>query len=68
MVTLSLLALYVYSAFGVLFALAFCWVRLPANSTVGLRVILMPGAFALWPYLLFRWSRHRNDTAVAASA
>ena len=27
----------------------------PADFTPGARILLIPGAFALWPYILFRW-------------
>jgi len=48
-----------YVAVGVLTTLAFVlWgaarlVRSP--MTPGARLLLIPGAFVLWPYILFRW-------------
>ena len=27
----------------------------PMAFSVGARVLLLPGAFALWPYVLYRW-------------
>lgn len=48
---------YVYSAVGLGFGIAYVLRRLPRPASLGLRMILLPGAFALWPYLLSReWS------------
>jgi hypothetical protein len=33
----------------------------PVPVTVGARILLLPAAAALWPYVLFRW-RHRGRT------
>jgi hypothetical protein len=52
-----------YAAIGVLFALAFAWrgaAQLdPAAraSGAGFRLIILPGAAALWPLLLVKWMR-----------
>jgi len=52
-----------YALTGFLFAIAFVAVRIhsidPAASrgTLGFRVIIFPGAAALWPLLLLRWIR-----------
>lgn len=52
-----------YAAVGVAFALPFAW-RLAARldpaaraGTAGFRVLILPGAAALWPYLLVRLAR-----------
>ena len=48
-----------YVAVGILTALAFVlWGAeriVPSTLTPGARLLLIPGAFALWPYILFRW-------------
>jgi hypothetical protein len=52
-----LIALAVYAAAGVAVA-AFGVGRVlpePAPVTVGARVLIFPGAAALWPYVLLRW-------------
>jgi len=64
MIVLTALALY--SVAGVAVALAFVVfgvIRVlaePVPVTVGARVLLFPGAFALWPYVLMRWLRARR--------
>ena len=61
---LCLLALY--AAAGVVTALAFVSVGIgqvlhpPLPATLGARILLLPGAFALWPYILIRWRRARS--------
>jgi hypothetical protein len=57
-------ALAVYAASGTVVALAFVvfGVRrvLPhASITPGARLLLLPGAAALWPLILFRWVKSR---------
>jgi hypothetical protein len=53
--------LSVYAAVGVLFAVAFVIIGVSRvdpvakNSTVGFRLIVLPGAALLWPLLLRRW-------------
>lgn len=48
-----------YVAVGILTALAFALrgatQTVPSTLTPGARLLLIPGAFALWPYVLFRW-------------
>ena len=48
-----------YVAVGILTALLFAlWgvtQTVPSTLTFGARLLLIPGAFALWPYVLFRW-------------
>jgi hypothetical protein len=59
MILLYGLALYVL--LGVATSVAFVLVgvtrMLPASASVtpGARILLLPGAAALWPYVLFRW-------------
>ena len=59
--TLVLEGVVAYAALGVVFALAFvaCGVvRVlphPAPVSIGARILLIPGAAALWPYVLARW-------------
>jgi len=59
MIVLDVLA--VYGLVGAVTALAFVTFGiarvLPAGTpvTLGARVLLMPGAALLWPYLLLRW-------------
>jgi hypothetical protein len=31
-----------------------------ARVTAGARILILPGAAALWPYVLFRWLRGRD--------
>ena len=49
----------VYGTGGILTALCFVLFGaarvVPADFTPGARILLIPGAFALWPYILFRW-------------
>jgi hypothetical protein len=53
----------IYCAAGVVTALAFVTVGAsrvfvpPAPITLGARILLVPGAAALWPYVLIRWVR-----------
>jgi hypothetical protein len=32
----------------------------PTTFTLGARILLLPGAAALWPYVLLRWLRARR--------
>jgi len=54
-------ALALYAAIGVATARAFVTVGVtrvqPANVSLGARILLIPGAAALWPYVLLRWLR-----------
>ena len=68
-VLLSLLALYV--AAGLCTAVAFVTFGVahvlphagsaPMSFTLGARLLLIPGAAALWPYVLLRWLRARRQ-------
>ena len=56
-----LLALALYAAAGFAVAVAFLVFGVtrvlpePAPVTLGARIVLFPGAAALWPYVLIRW-------------
>ena len=60
-VTFLLNALVLYAAIGVVTALAFVSFGVtrvqPADVSLGARILLLPGAAALWPYVLMRWLR-----------
>ena len=53
--------LAIYAAAGLLTAAAFVSTGVdralgqPASFTVSARLMLLPGAAVLWPYVLFRW-------------
>lgn len=55
--------LQVYAAIGLVFALLFAWFGVakidPAaqHGSWGFRLLIVPGAAALWPWLLLRWLR-----------
>lgn len=61
LLNLALLLVGLYLVIGVVFAVAFAWRGASAidvaaaGSTWGFRIIIMPGAAALWPWLLRRW-------------
>ena len=56
-----------YAAVGILFAIAFVTIGISRvdpvakNSTIGFRLIVLPGATLLWPLLLRRWIRDCRD-------
>ena len=56
-----LLGLALYAVVGVVVGVAFVAVGItrvlpePATVTMGARILLFPGAAALWPYVLVRW-------------
>jgi hypothetical protein len=58
-----LTALGLYAAFGLVFAIAFAGRGVDAidpgahGATRGFRMLIVPGAAALWPLLLRRWLR-----------
>jgi hypothetical protein len=60
-----LIALAVYVAAGAAVAAAFVAFGIarvlpePAPVTAGARVLIFPGAAALWPYVLIRWLKAR---------
>ena len=58
-------AVVLYAAAGGCIALAFVTtgidrVMAPASFTPGARLLLLPGAAALWPYVMLRWLRARR--------
>ena len=56
--------LVAYAAVGSLVALAFVIVGVtrvqPMPVTVGARILLLPGAFVLWPVVVVRWLKSRD--------
>lgn len=59
LVAFLLNALALYAAAGVVTALAFAVFGVtrvqPAPVSLGARILILPGAAALWPYVLNRW-------------
>jgi hypothetical protein len=59
-------AVVLYATVGVVTALAFVSFGIgqvlqpPLPATLGARILLLPGSFALWPYILIRWHRARR--------
>ena len=60
-------ALYVYTALGVAFAVAFVTVGVKQidsqaiGSSVGFRFLIFPGSVALWPLLFRRWISGKEE-------
>jgi hypothetical protein len=54
-------ALALYAGVGAVVALAFAAVGVTrvqgATMSLGARILILPGAAALWPYVLWRWIR-----------
>ena len=54
-------ALVLYLAVGLMIAIAFVVAGVtrvqPAPVTLGARILLLPGALALWPIVLSRWRK-----------
>jgi len=61
-----LLGLTFYAAAGAVTALAFVSIGIeqvlspPVPATLGARILILPGALALWPYILLRWRKARS--------
>ena len=59
LVAFLLNALAIYAAVGAVTALAFVSLGVtrvqPAPVSLGARVLILPGAAALWPYVVTRW-------------
>ena len=59
--------LYVYTALGVAFALAFVTVGVKridsqaVGSSIGFRLLILPGSVAFWPLLLRRWISGKGE-------
>jgi hypothetical protein len=53
-----------YGAVGIAVALAFVTIGVvqvqPMPVTVGARILLLPGAFVLWPLVAARWFKSRG--------
>jgi hypothetical protein len=64
LIVLYLLALYAVAGIGVAIAfVSFGVARVlpqPMGFTLPARLVLIPGAAALWPYVLWRWLRARS--------
>jgi hypothetical protein len=64
--TVLLVGLAAYVACGIVTAVAFVAGGVsralpePAAVTIGARVLLVPGAIALWPIVVRRWLNSRN--------
>ena len=58
-VAFVLIALAAYAAIGAVTALGFATFGVtrvqPTQLSLGARFVIMPGAAALWPYVLARW-------------
>ena len=58
-VAFLLTALALYAAIGLVIAVAFAAFGVtrvqPASTSLGARLLILPGAAALWPYVLARW-------------
>ena len=63
-VALLLNALALYAAIGAVTAIAFALFGVtrvqPAPVSLGARVLILPGAVALWPYVLARWLKAKS--------
>jgi len=61
------ICLALYAAAGLVTAVAFVSFGVsqvlphPMPVTAGARILLLPGAFALWPYVLIRWRKARSS-------
>ena len=60
-----LFGLALYAGAGAVTALAFAAFGVtrvqPMPVTLGARILFLPGAFALWPYVLLRWCTARSQ-------
>lgn len=63
-VAFLLYAAALYAAIGLVTALAFVTLGVtrvqPASVSPGARILILPGAAALWPYVLMRWLRAKR--------
>ena len=63
-----------YAGIGVLFGVAFSLLGarridpVARGATLGFRLIVLPGAAALWPYLAWRWLRGAAGPPVERNA
>jgi len=65
---ISMILLYglgIYLLLGLISAIAFVTFGvtqvLPYSMTLGARLLVLPGATALWPYVLMRWLKSRQS-------
>ena len=61
-----LYALVLYALIGLVTAVAFVSIGLPQvlphwTATLGARILFIPGAAVLWPYVLKRWLQARSS-------
>jgi hypothetical protein len=63
--TIIVYGLALYAACGLATALAFVSVGVtrvqPQSMSLGARILILPGAVALWPYVLTRWLAARGE-------
>lgn len=63
-----------YLTIGIAFAAVFAATgvkridRTAHGSTLGFRIVIVPGAMALWPLLLLRWMGGENDAPLEENA
>ena len=59
--TIIVYGLALYAACGLATALVFVSIGVtrvqPQSMSLGARILILPGAAALWPYVLLRWLR-----------
>jgi hypothetical protein len=59
--TIIVYGLALYAACGLTTAFAFVSIGVtrvqPQSVSLGARILILPGAVALWPYVLMRWLR-----------
>ena len=64
LVALLLNGLALYAALGIVVAVAFSLFGVtrvqPAPLSLGARILILPGAATLWPYVVIRWLRARG--------
>ena len=62
--TIVINALALYAMCGIALGLAFVSAGItrvqPAPVSLGARILILPGAMALWPYVLMRWLAARG--------
>jgi hypothetical protein len=65
-----LYGLGLYALLGIVTAVAFVSFGvtrvLPYSMTIGARILVLPGAAALWPYVLVRWLQSRKTARKTA--
>lgn len=65
-VAIMLNVLMLYALIGAVAAAAFVLFGVtrvqPASVSLGARILILPGAAALWPYVLVRWLKARSGS------